>query len=69
MMREPLSWEPPLMGELRAHFGDNMQVRYVEFEICTIRQGNRPVMEYIREFQRLVGRLRQWLEQLLAYYF
>lgn len=57
------------LGELRAHFGDNMQAQQVEFEIQAIRQGSQPVMEYIQEFSRLVGKLRHWLEQLLVHYF
>lgn len=47
------------LGELRNCFGDNTQVKLAEFEICAIRQGSRPVTEYIREFQRLVEKLRQ----------
>lgn len=50
------------LGELRAHFGDNMQAQQIEFEIQAIRQGSQPVTEYIQEFWRLVGKLRHWLE-------
>lgn len=37
--------------------------------MCVIKQGNRPVVEYIWEFQRIIGKLSHWLEQLLAYHF
>lgn len=68
--------EAPELGDpntflrmLRARFRDDTQVRQAEFEIHTIKQGSRPVIEYIHEFWRLAGKLRHWLERLLVYYF
>ncbi|ETE58399.1 hypothetical protein L345_15879, partial [Ophiophagus hannah] len=52
----------PFLWEFRVQFGDLMQVRQAESRICAIRQGNRPMAEYIRKFQMLARKLRHWLE-------
>ncbi|ETE70850.1 hypothetical protein L345_03337, partial [Ophiophagus hannah] len=46
------------LDELQARFGDNTQIRQAESEICTIKQGNRLVTEYIHEFWILARKLR-----------
>lgn len=38
------------LGELRDCSGDNTQIQQAESEIQAIRQGIRPVAEYIQEF-------------------
>lgn len=50
-VRPPKLGEPnTFLGELRAHFGDPTLIVRVESDIPGIRQGNRPVAEYIYEF-------------------
>lgn len=34
-----------------------------------VRQGNRPMTEYIRDLRKIAGKLRHWPEQLLIQYF
>ncbi|XP_039189868.1 uncharacterized protein LOC120303953 [Crotalus tigris] len=38
-------------------------------EVLGLRQRGRPIREYVREFQRVAGRLRAWPERLLVYHF
>lgn len=58
-----------LLGSLQTCFGDPAQNQWVEIEVRRLRQGTRPVIEYIREFRRFTVRLRHWPEQLLTQFF
>ncbi|KAK9403780.1 hypothetical protein NXF25_008607 [Crotalus adamanteus] len=44
---------------LWARFWDLTQACWVESNICSIRQGNQSVAEYIKEFHSIAGRLRR----------
>lgn len=57
------------LGELRTCFGNIMQTRRAENDVHNVKQGGPSVAEYIREFQKIAGRLRHWSEQLLTHYF
>lgn len=46
-----------------------MQTRQAEAEVHNIRQGSKSLEESIKEFRRIVGRLRHWLEQILTHCF
>lgn len=37
-----------LLGELRVHFGDTMQTRRAETDVHNVKQGGRPMAEYIQ---------------------
>ncbi|XP_039176537.1 uncharacterized protein LOC120297685 [Crotalus tigris] len=54
---------------LRIQFEDPTRVQRAEAEIVHLKQGGRPVREFIREFQRVAGRLRSWPEKLLVHHF
>ncbi|KAK9409631.1 hypothetical protein NXF25_000806 [Crotalus adamanteus] len=40
-----------------------------EAEVLKLKQRGRPVREYVRDFQRVAGRLRSWPEHLLVHHF
>lgn len=46
-----------------------MRVQQAEGVLLTNRQRGRPVVEYIREFRRLAGKVRGWPEKLLVHQF
>ncbi|KAK9391826.1 hypothetical protein NXF25_017413 [Crotalus adamanteus] len=80
---EAASWAADLFGEhateladvgafleaLRLRFEDSTRTQRAEAEIVTLRQGGRPVREFIKDFQRVAGRLRSWPEKLLVHHF
>ncbi|KAK9395764.1 hypothetical protein NXF25_019125 [Crotalus adamanteus] len=54
---------------LRAQFEDPSRVQQAEAEDLGLHQKGQPVREYVREFQRVAGRLCTWPECLLVYHF
>lgn len=48
---------------------DEFQAVQAEKDIYHVKQRGRPAREYIREFQRVAGQIRQWPEQSLIHYF
>ncbi|KAK9395616.1 RTL1: Retrotransposon-like 1 [Crotalus adamanteus] len=57
------------LDALKTRFEDPFWVQRAEAELLGLRQRGRPVREYIREFQRVAGRLRSWPECLLVHHF
>ncbi|KAK9401553.1 hypothetical protein NXF25_012267 [Crotalus adamanteus] len=57
------------LDALRACFEDPTRVQRAEAEIIGLKQAGRPIREFIREFQRVAGRLRTWPERLLVHHF
>ncbi|KAM3848292.1 uncharacterized protein M6D78_004949 [Vipera latastei] len=54
---------------LRSRFEDVFRVQRAEAEVLALKQQGRPTLEYIRDFRRVVDRLRSWPERLLIHYF
>ncbi|KAK9395784.1 RTL1: Retrotransposon-like 1 [Crotalus adamanteus] len=57
------------LDALKTRFEDPSQVQRAEAELLGLRQRGRPVREYIREFQRVAGRLHSWPQRLLVHHF
>ncbi|KAK9395587.1 hypothetical protein NXF25_018948 [Crotalus adamanteus] len=57
------------LDALKTQFEDPSWVQRAEAELLGLRQRGRPVREYIREFQRVAGRLRSWPHRLLVHHF
>lgn len=57
------------LKELRAMFKDDSQALQAKAEIHEIKQRGQPTKEYIQEFRRVAGKLRQWPEKLLLHFF
>lgn len=57
------------LAALQEHFEDSTQVQQAEGEPLTTKQRGRPLVEYIREFRRLAGKVRGWPERLLVHQF
>lgn len=57
------------LQELRTRFKDDPETLQAEVEICMHKKRGRPAKEYVREFRRVAGKLQQWPECLLIYYF
>ncbi|KAK9406808.1 hypothetical protein NXF25_005582 [Crotalus adamanteus] len=50
-------------------FEDSTRLQRVEAQLVGLRQGGRPVQDYIRDFQKVAGRLRSWPDHLLVHHF
>ncbi|KAK9411889.1 hypothetical protein NXF25_003064 [Crotalus adamanteus] len=50
-------------------FEDPTRLQRAEAQLVGLRQRGRPVQEYIREFQKVAGRLRSWPDCLLIHHF
>ncbi|KAG8139841.1 hypothetical protein E2320_002610 [Naja naja] len=57
------------LHELRNRLEDDSQALQAEAEIRDLKQSSRPTKEYIQQFCRVAGMLRQWQERLLVYFF
>ncbi|XP_034275328.1 uncharacterized protein LOC117666666 [Pantherophis guttatus] len=54
---------------MRVRFSNVTQQVEAEHQITTLRQAGRPAKEFVWEFQRLAGKLRDWPEQLMVHTF
>ncbi|KAK9400308.1 hypothetical protein NXF25_013327 [Crotalus adamanteus] len=57
------------LDALKTRFEDPTRLQRAEAQLVGLRQRGRPVQEYIREFQKVAGRLRSWPHRLLVHYF
>ncbi|KAK9395687.1 sugar phosphate exchanger 3 [Crotalus adamanteus] len=57
------------MQALQDRFEDPTAAQHAKARICSLRQGKRPVAEYIQDFCSLVAHLRDWPEHMLVYQF
>ncbi|KAK9395669.1 hypothetical protein NXF25_019030 [Crotalus adamanteus] len=72
MMRQPQSsmmWMPSCKSYMIGLKIFLAKARKANVKVRTIKQGKRPVAEYIQEFCNLVARVRGWLEHMLVYQF
>lgn len=56
------------MGQLRARFKDESKALRAEIKIYSLKQRGYPAKQYIREFWKIAGRIRQQSEQSLIHY-
>lgn len=54
---------------LHGRFEDEIQTQITEGELVALKQHGRPAKEYVKEFQKLAGRLQSWPERLLIHQF
>ncbi|KAK9410510.1 Retrotransposon-derived protein PEG10 [Crotalus adamanteus] len=59
----------PSLEAGRTRFEDPTRLQWAEAQLVGLRQRGRPAKEYIREFQKLAGRLRSWPDRLLVHHF
>lgn len=57
------------MGQLRARFEDEFQALQAEIEIRSLKLRGQPTKEYVWEFWKIAGRIREWSERSLIHYF
>ncbi|XP_039191766.1 UDP-GlcNAc:betaGal beta-1,3-N-acetylglucosaminyltransferase-like protein 1 isoform X1 [Crotalus tigris] len=57
------------LDALRIRFEDPTRLQWAEAQLVGLRQRGRPAKDYIREFQKLAGRLRSWPDRLLVHHF
>ncbi|KAK9400665.1 hypothetical protein NXF25_011379 [Crotalus adamanteus] len=57
------------LDALRTRFEDPTRLQWAEAQLVGLRQRGRPAKEYIREFQKLAGRLRSWPDRLMVHHF
>ncbi|XP_039196604.1 uncharacterized protein LOC120306793 [Crotalus tigris] len=57
------------LDALKTRFEDPIRLLRAEAQLVGLRQGGRPVQDYIREFQKVAGRLRSWPDSLLIHHF
>ncbi|KAK9408175.1 hypothetical protein NXF25_006949 [Crotalus adamanteus] len=57
------------LDALKTRFEDPTRLQRAEAQLVNLRQRGRPVQEYIREFQKVAGRLRSWPDSLLIHHF
>ncbi|XP_039196943.1 uncharacterized protein LOC120306935 isoform X2 [Crotalus tigris] len=57
------------LDALKTRFEDPTRLQRAEAQLVNLRQRGRPVQEYIREFQKVAGKLRSWPDSLLIHHF
>ncbi|KAK9408148.1 RTL1: Retrotransposon-like 1 [Crotalus adamanteus] len=56
------------LDALKTRFEDPTRLQQAEAQLLGLRQRGRPVHDYIREFQKVAGRLRSWPDRLLIHH-
>ncbi|XP_039178262.1 uncharacterized protein LOC120298525 [Crotalus tigris] len=58
------------LDALHGRFEDPTRAQRAEADLLALQQGNRPAIEYVREFRKLAGRLQSsWPERMLVHQF